>query len=718
MKILAKLKECKNIQELSKFLVKLQPSIGNWGGRRFYKKNQSDSLSLKDLVKRLNEAYQKSCQDNEIIPTEIIRVIGKIKDLDNQANQLLFQKNILIRVLTAIKRWVGNFGFDRNKILNGIQMHMTSLLQNFTRKDEKGKGTSEMPLLIPDEEKKLPSPVAQKNLKHQQFDDDSSSDILIENVSKEVFITLQAKGKEAIFPLATLVQKTSYFNGICSFKEARARKVVLKKDSPEAIQILFSFLETGQADLSLNNVIEGLKIADKYQVNELKDKCQEWILSNYEISEELWSVATLVQATVLIEAYVTQAAKNRDIKFFQDEGACVEKLVLDNSSLENCQAIIRLCPNLKELMLSQCDEVNDNFIEEVAKKLPKLTYLKLEGCYQLTDASIKEVLAKLANLTHLKLRHCLNLTGDFIQVVAKELPNLIHLDLKGCQSLTDNFIQEMAEKLINLTYLNLRGCCKLTDISIKKIAERLQNLTHLNLKGCKQLTDDSITKVAEKLVHLTHLGLWQCEQLTDTSIRKVAEKLQNLIYLDLRECYNLTDDSIKEVAKKLPHLIRLGLCECKKLTDISIKEVAEKLHNLTHLDLRGCKEITDDSIKEVAEKLHNLIHLDLRGCKEITDDSIKEVAEKLPHLTYLALARCRKLTDASIKKVAENLKNLNHLDLKECKKLTNASIQEVINKLNNLTRIDLGGCKEITNDFIQEVAKKLSFTGSDHSFYL
>ncbi len=90
MAISEELKQCATIDNLFHFLTKLHPCIGKLGGRSFYITGQLGSISLNDVVKRLNKAYyQKSSEDEKNQKTS--EVIQRITILDQEANLLICQ---------------------------------------------------------------------------------------------------------------------------------------------------------------------------------------------------------------------------------------------------------------------------------------------------------------------------------------------------------------------------------------------------------------------------------------------------------------------------------------------------------------------------------------------------------------------------------------------------------------------------------------------------
>ena len=367
MTIFNLLKECNTVEDLSNFLINLQPSIGKLGGRRFCVKDQVGSISLRDIVKRLDEIYKSSLIDKTCSSNITAQNLGIAKFI-NDYPQILTDEQVIDDLYQI-------------ESLSGLQ------------------------------------------------------EILIKNTQNQALV-LQAEGKEISLFRPFLARKTDYFNSIASFKEGKTRQISLQEDSPEAIELLFSFLKTGKVVLTFENAIEGLVIADKYSVKELKDKCQKWIMDNCDLtcdnvierltiadkSKELkdkcqrwignqnrdtfnlWEIVDKFDATLLREALLQQAVVSKDTSILQGRGKFLNELVLTNKSSEDVLELLQFCPNISYLQLTSCEGLKDL---KKMRELRNLTSLKLIDCQQLTD--ISELI--LPNLTHLNLSWCYRLTN-------------------------------------------------------------------------------------------------------------------------------------------------------------------------------------------------------------------------------------------------------------------------------------------------------------------
>jgi hypothetical protein len=117
------LNECQTLQTLSLFIENLKPDIGKAGGRRFYfytANNKLNSISFNEIVKHIDNLYQKSAKNHEDYQTTA-QLIKKIKQLDYDATEILSKKGRLIQIFTSIRSWIGGFGYNRDIILKNIE---------------------------------------------------------------------------------------------------------------------------------------------------------------------------------------------------------------------------------------------------------------------------------------------------------------------------------------------------------------------------------------------------------------------------------------------------------------------------------------------------------------------------------------------------------------------------------------------------------------------
>ena len=129
------------------------------------------------------------------------------------------------------------------------------------------------------------------------------------------------------------------------------------------------------------------------------------------------------------------------------------------------------------------DIVIDTWFGSLENKFPNLLSLNLTDCSNITDLSVSEVARRCSKL------HTLNLSsyGSYItdlsvSEVARRCSKLHTLDLEGCWKITDASVSEVARLCSKLHTLNLRWCESITDASVSEVARRCSKLHTLNLR--------------------------------------------------------------------------------------------------------------------------------------------------------------------------------------------------------------------------------------------
>lgn len=132
------LNQCKNVDEINTFIKDLNVQVGQWGGRRFYKENPRDTISLNEVVKRLNKIYQETPVEKKDLhfSTNMLKAVEKIEQKDHLGNFKLANTNVFRRLFTTLKRFFGNKGFDRHKILHDIKTNVSQPIEKNQKKNE------------------------------------------------------------------------------------------------------------------------------------------------------------------------------------------------------------------------------------------------------------------------------------------------------------------------------------------------------------------------------------------------------------------------------------------------------------------------------------------------------------------------------------------------------------------------------------------------------
>ena len=202
-----------------------------------------------------------------------------------------------------------------------------------------------------------------------------------------------------------------------------------------------------------------------------------------------------------------------------------KKKKLNGLDLQNTSKIasepIEAFPDVKELNLSNCVWVDDNYLIKILEKCPSLKSLKVvedlnvtyrgwgafsltpqlaffdaSECHQISNEEIDLIAVSAPQLTEIHLSHCRQIGDEGILSIAKHCNKLVFLDLSHIQALTEKGIVDMATYGKKLEYLNLSNCKGVTDQVVMELPSLLTSLKELEIEGCS-ISESVLEKVLE-----------------------------------------------------------------------------------------------------------------------------------------------------------------------------------------------------------------------------
>ncbi|RSH94126.1 hypothetical protein EHS25_006780 [Saitozyma podzolica] len=221
------------------------------------------------------------------------------------------------------------------------------------------------------------------------------------------------------------------------------------------------------------------------------------------------------------------------IKFFKAAGKRLQGLLVTQSpriDLETVEALVKECPNLRELRLAE---------------LKKLTLLDLSSpSTSLADDAVISILSKVGkNLTSLNLSDNSELTDAILPEIAKHCTSLRKLYLRNLVELTDEGLggsshrSKLSGDLVSILWTWRRdtisgriACC--FGRSLWRDAREAQ---YPRMEGC---VGDTVSELA-RCTALKELDLGWCRNVTDFTIKDVLDGCDQIRLL--RVCNQLTD---------------------------------------------------------------------------------------------------------------------------------------------------------------------------------
>ena len=370
------------------------------------------------------------------------------------------------------------------------------------------------------------------------------------------------------------------------------------------------------------------------------------------------------------------------------ENSKITDLNLSGSKLLNSaklQAIITNCPDLKELLLTDCSPITyfnipansklERFyilhnamqsltVEEgceikkielfdcpnLTLNIPensKITDLNLSGSKLLNSAKLQAIITNCPDLKELLLTDCSPIT--YFNIPANSKLERFYILHNAMQSLT---VEEGCE----IKKIELDDCPNLT-LNIPENSK----ITDLNLTGSKLLNSAKLQAIITKCPDLKELALKDCSPITYFNI-PANSKLERF-YILHNAMQSLTVEEGCEIKK-------IELDDCPNLT-LNIPENSK----ITDLNLTGSKLLNSAKLQAIITKCPDLKELALKDCSPITYFNIPANSKlKTIYIVNNTIGRLTLGADCRIEEIrlfdCPNLTTLNFPANSKIKKLT------------------------------------------------
>lgn len=328
---------------------------------------------------------------------------------------------------------------------------------------------------------------------------------------------------------------------------------------------------------------------------------------------------------------------------------------IDQLSNNGVITLAKNCPNICELMLPGCKELNDSCIETVTRTLlkGKLEVLELSEIHLLTDLSLLAIgSGDCPKLRELLLVGCNMISGAGLLQVTQGCPNLTSLDIGYCYRILNDGRTLVTANAFpsNLLELTLHGVQMSSELLID-LVEKLDYIRELTLCGMKAVDDDSLEKICSAAGQtLRSLDLSGCAVLTDAGLSAISKQCQAIESLKVSFCPNITGKSLKSLfrcPKRGQEFKAFVANGCKMFSVDVIAEIAASCPSLLVLRLAGMKDVDDQLLTAVAENCHQITRVSIKGCGLVSDVGVCELARMCP-LEEVVVSGVSGLTDRSV----------------------------------------------------------------------
>ncbi|KAL4108420.1 hypothetical protein PRIC1_000136 [Phytophthora ramorum] len=205
------------------------------------------------------------------------------------------------------------------------------------------------------------------------------------------------------------------------------------------------------------------------------------------------------------------------------------------------------CPKLDLLHAANLYLVSDGSnrdfglegLRAIASRCPELQDLNLSGCFQLQERALVALGASCPALRRLSLQACPDITLVAVTAVLKGCQRLTRLDVSGVRRCDDRMLRTIAKYGTALAQLVVAGCDRVGDAGLRYLAAaRADQLELLDFTGCRLISDAGVNALCDAFQRpkLAHLVLAECPLVTQDPIARLAFACPQLLTLSVHGC--------------------------------------------------------------------------------------------------------------------------------------------------------------------------------------
>ena len=275
----------------------------------------------------------------------------------------------------------------------------------------------------------------------------------------------QPRENNAVFNRAALVCRE--WRTLCTTAPIAHKRVAWKAQAPPSW---------------CRNIVVGRRIQHRCHVGEIARACPhlEYLSANF--TEPIGFLETLLRTcrcltTINWRGFTTTSSLPLDFSCAPPSLTSLDFSQSDavtDAALESL--VCAVGPGMRELHLFRCQNVHTSGILAVTKGCPNLITLNLSGREEIDDEWVRE-LACAPRLEELQLACCPRITNTALALLLARCPRLIVLDLYSCPGITsvDTTTTSSVQKLD-------LSCCNLDSAAVCRLPTSCPRLTWLNLR--------------------------------------------------------------------------------------------------------------------------------------------------------------------------------------------------------------------------------------------
>ncbi|KAK7473474.1 hypothetical protein BaRGS_00035303 [Batillaria attramentaria] len=210
------------------------------------------------------------------------------------------------------------------------------------------------------------------------------------------------------------------------------------------------------------------------------------------------------------------------------------------------------------LQLSCCPFVNNETLRLIATHCPELKELDLSSCEQVDKVAALQLLLlrKLERLNLYRTKIDIHSIVCVIRELGTHCRKLRTLDMWRARSLQDDGLVHLANNCSQLEELDVGWCTELRSQSgcFVNLAEKCKNLKKLFLTANRTVCDLDLLALAKHSLHLQQLDILGTREVSSQAAERVMANCKELVFFDVSFCAGITDATVEHWKKQYPHV--------------------------------------------------------------------------------------------------------------------------------------------------------------------
>ncbi|XP_002736348.1 F-box/LRR-repeat protein 17-like [Saccoglossus kowalevskii] len=342
--------------------------------------------------------------------------------------------------------------------------------------------------------------------------------------------------------------------------------------------------------------------------------CKYWYELCYDSS--LWRVINLEDYKMLPDKALLKLTNISDNVIYLNVSDC--RKVTDNGVV----AMARQCPNLQELVAIRCTQLTVLSYSAIGEYCHKLHCINVSGNKTFSNECLKKIAMGCPDLTEIRLNSCINVDDDGIETLAHFCRKLKVVQLLENRKVTDACLPSLTTKCKLLEILCLHAC-SVTSKGVMEVA-KCNNLTNLDISALSNVNTKTIKFVVQQCKQLTTLNMCLTKQVDDECINSIVKSAKKLRELFLVSC-SVTDEALISIGKHSHSITHVDVGWCHGITDRGVREISSTCTQLKYLGLTRCDQVQHSTVENLVKQSPHIHYSTfLLDSKRLLDEAKKK----------------------------------------------------------------------------------------------